>query len=140
MRSYPTRADLKVPYHEQQGQDGAFATFDHTGRLVRLEHWHDGTPMGHALDVDHRTHTVMLTQRTLLAPSDHDDANSHTLFRDAIDVGISRVWDDLDHARRLRCAFCEKRQHEVARLIAGPTSYICDECIRLCAEIISDGA
>ncbi|MCR5224488.1 MAG: ATP-dependent Clp protease ATP-binding subunit ClpX, partial [Alphaproteobacteria bacterium] len=38
----------------------------------------------------------------------------------------------------LRCSFCGKTQHEVKKLIVGPTVYICDECIELCAGIISD--
>ncbi|MDR0968654.1 MAG: ATP-dependent Clp protease ATP-binding subunit ClpX [Holosporaceae bacterium] len=38
----------------------------------------------------------------------------------------------------LRCSFCGKTQHEVNKLIVGPTVYICNECIELCAGIISD--
>jgi hypothetical protein len=36
----------------------------------------------------------------------------------------------------LYCSFCRKSQHEVRKLIAGPTVFICDECIELCDEII----
>lgn len=35
----------------------------------------------------------------------------------------------------LYCGFCEKSQHEVATLIAGPKVHICNECVGLCAEI-----
>ena len=38
----------------------------------------------------------------------------------------------------LRCSFCGKSQREVKKLIAGPTVYICDECIRLCNDIIAE--
>jgi len=38
----------------------------------------------------------------------------------------------------LRCSFCGKSQEEVKKLIAGPTVYICDECIDLCNEIIME--
>jgi len=38
----------------------------------------------------------------------------------------------------LRCSFCGKTQDEVKKLIAGPGVYICDECIRLCDEIIAE--
>jgi ATP-dependent Clp protease ATP-binding subunit ClpX len=38
----------------------------------------------------------------------------------------------------LRCSFCGKTQHEVKKLIAGPTVYICNECIDICNEIITD--
>jgi hypothetical protein len=38
----------------------------------------------------------------------------------------------------LQCSFCGKSQHEVKKLIAGPTVYICDECIGLCNDIIAE--
>ncbi|MDP2170936.1 MAG: ATP-dependent Clp protease ATP-binding subunit ClpX [Rhodocyclaceae bacterium] len=40
----------------------------------------------------------------------------------------------------LYCSFCGKSQHEVKKLIAGPSVFICDECIDLCNDIISDDA
>jgi len=40
----------------------------------------------------------------------------------------------------LYCSFCGKSQHEVKKLIAGPSVFICDECIDLCNEIIRDEA
>ena len=40
----------------------------------------------------------------------------------------------------LHCSFCGKSQDEVRKLIAGPTVYICDECIELCNEIITEEA
>jgi len=45
-----------------------------------------------------------------------------------------------DTSSTLRCSFCGKSQREVRKLIAGPTVYICDECIELCNEIIADEA
>ncbi|MFA6012776.1 MAG: ATP-dependent Clp protease ATP-binding subunit ClpX [Desulfobacteraceae bacterium] len=39
---------------------------------------------------------------------------------------------------KLFCSFCGKNQREVKKLIAGPSVYICDECIQLCGEIIDD--
>lgn len=38
----------------------------------------------------------------------------------------------------LHCSFCGKSQHKVARLVAGPTTFICNECIVLCVEICID--
>jgi len=40
----------------------------------------------------------------------------------------------------LSCSFCGKSQAEVRKLIAGPTVFICDECVALCNEIIAEGA
>src|SRR5258708_32771859 len=38
----------------------------------------------------------------------------------------------------LYCSFCGKSQHEVRKLIAGPTVFICDECVELCMDIIHE--
>jgi ATP-dependent Clp protease ATP-binding subunit ClpX len=43
-----------------------------------------------------------------------------------------------DDKKHLKCSFCGKSQEQVKRLIAGPNVYICDECIELCQEIISE--
>ena len=40
--------------------------------------------------------------------------------------------------QQLKCSFCGKGQDEVKKLIAGPTVYICDECVELCNEIIAE--
>src|SRR5437868_11980872 len=43
-----------------------------------------------------------------------------------------------DPKNTLYCSFCGKSQHEVRKLIAGPTVFICDECVELCADIVSE--
>ncbi|MBW2426294.1 MAG: ATP-dependent Clp protease ATP-binding subunit ClpX, partial [Deltaproteobacteria bacterium] len=43
-----------------------------------------------------------------------------------------------DDNANLSCSFCGKSQKEVKKLIAGPTVYICDECIELCNDIIAE--
>src|ERR1700704_557425 len=43
-----------------------------------------------------------------------------------------------DSKNTLYCAFCGKSQHEVRKLIAGPTVFICDECVELCMDIIRE--
>jgi ATP-dependent Clp protease ATP-binding subunit ClpX len=43
-----------------------------------------------------------------------------------------------DDGANLSCSFCGKSQKEVRKLIAGPTVYICDECIELCNDIIAE--
>lgn len=43
-----------------------------------------------------------------------------------------------DTKSTLYCSFCGKSQHEVRKLIAGPTVFICDECIELCTDIIRE--
>lgn len=51
---------------------------------------------------------------------------------------LDRVYD-LRLGIALVCSFCGKSQQEVAKLIAGPSVFICDECITLCNEILAEG-
>src|SRR3984885_14670497 len=50
---------------------------------------------------------------------------------------MSKVGDG-DTKNTLYCSFCGKSQHEVRKLIAGPTVFICDECVDLCMDIIRE--
>jgi ATP-dependent Clp protease ATP-binding subunit ClpX len=50
---------------------------------------------------------------------------------------VSKQSDD-DKEKLLYCSFCGKSQHEVRKLIAGPSVFICDECVDLCNDIISE--
>ena len=50
---------------------------------------------------------------------------------------MSKVGDG-DTKNALYCSFCGKSQHEVRKLIAGPTVFICDECVELCTDIVSE--
>lgn len=43
-----------------------------------------------------------------------------------------------DDKRSVRCSFCGKHQEQVARIIAGPGAYICNECVQLCMSILED--
>jgi hypothetical protein len=45
---------------------------------------------------------------------------------------------DLAAQTTLYCSFCGKSQHDVSKLIAGPSVYICDECVKLCTDIVRD--
>ena len=43
-----------------------------------------------------------------------------------------------DNSKLLYCSFCGKSQHEVRKLIAGPSVFVCDECVDLCNDIIRE--
>ena len=43
-----------------------------------------------------------------------------------------------DEKRSIRCSFCGKHQDQVAKIIAGPGAYICNECVHLCMDILDD--
>jgi ATP-dependent Clp protease ATP-binding subunit ClpX len=51
---------------------------------------------------------------------------------------MSNEKNSKDDDKLLYCSFCGKSQHEVKKLIAGPSVYICDECVELCNDIIKD--
>lgn len=51
---------------------------------------------------------------------------------------MSEPTEDTSNNANLTCSFCGKSQKEVKKLIAGPTVYICDECIGLCNDIIAE--
>jgi hypothetical protein len=59
---------------------------------------------------------------------------------------IKKVTERLPWARRkglggtLYCSFCGKSQHKVAKLIAGPSVFICDECVAICNKILGQPA
>ena len=53
---------------------------------------------------------------------------------------MSKISDSGDSKNTLFCSFCGKSQHEVKKLIAGPTVFICDECVELCMDIIKEEA
>ena len=45
---------------------------------------------------------------------------------------------DTKEQKTLHCSFCGKNQDEVKKLIAGPSVYICNECVDLCNDIIEE--
>ena len=51
---------------------------------------------------------------------------------------MSNTGETTDSKNTLFCSFCGKSQHEVKKLIAGPTVFICDECVELCMDIIKE--
>ncbi len=51
---------------------------------------------------------------------------------------MSKATTSGESKNTLYCSFCGKSQHEVRKLIAGPTVFICDECVELCMEIIRE--
>ncbi|GAB6053677.1 ATP-dependent Clp protease ATP-binding subunit ClpX [Magnetospira thiophila] len=51
---------------------------------------------------------------------------------------MSKTTNGNDSKNTLYCSFCGKSQHEVRKLIAGPTVFICDECVELCMDIIRE--
>jgi tRNA A-37 threonylcarbamoyl transferase component Bud32 len=79
-------------------------------------------------------HAVRLTLPT--APT-RSSTPAETILANNIDVTKTAL-ESPQEGRTLYCSFCEKSQHEVRALIAGPSVYICDECTDLCIDITSE--
>ena len=65
------------------------------------------------------------------------EANPLPLARGDMDERMTKL-SGSDSKSTLYCSFCGKSQHEVRKLIAGPTVFICDECVELCNDIIRE--
>ena len=69
---------------------------------------------------------------------DKEDLEIPSFLRNQEEVHDKEVHDKKDKSSTSYCSFCGKSQHEVLKLIAGPTVFICDECVDLCVDIIKE--
>ncbi len=60
------------------------------------------------------------------------------LYHETGDWSVMNKSSNSESKNTLYCSFCGKSQHEVRKLIAGPTVFICDECVELCMDIIRE--
>lgn len=133
------RDDIGVKFHEKRGVDGLFAAFDKQQRLVELSYI-EGAAQKVTLAIEYEKRNATLTRHgvKLFAEADYEDSDdSEDHFIEFIEDAILQVTRYLPE-RRQYCCFCQKHQSEVKKLIAGPTHYICDECVMLCAEIVRE--
>lgn len=114
--------------------NGVCAEFYPTGDLKHLGCYRDGKPRGWVLDLAEQQPEGCLTKREIFEPEEGDE-NSSDQFRVWAENWATIIFEEAES--KLRCAFCSKTQSEVRKLIAGPTSYICDECVQLCQEILA---
>ena len=86
-----------------------------------------------------RRNTVSLT---MSSGSERKSAAMRLSRRPLVAAPISAGTSDHGEEERrnevLRCSFCNKNQNDVRKLIAGPTVFICDECVEVCNDIIDD--
>src|SRR5947209_11599901 len=74
----------------------------------------------------------------MLGPDGYDRFTTRPILAAGVGrLGMSKVGGG-DSKNTLYCSFCGKSQHEVRKLIAGPTVFICDECVELCMDIIRE--
>ncbi len=68
---------------------------------------------------------------------DEPDWGALSKRADAIEAAVAGLVRQLK-PQPLACSFCLKTEHEVSKLIAGPSVHICDECISLCNAILAE--
>lgn len=107
------------------------------GSLRTFGFYRDGEPVGFLFTADENAEvfTIERVRKIVSTPSERE--NDGSTFRDSAEQWIRRIYREAD-AGGVLCCFCEKDRSEVAKLIAGPEGYICDECVRLCMRILDD--
>ena len=105
-------------------EDGFHRVGDDEARFVRR-----GNLERHVKLDTSDTPTVTVTRHIRLGPDDGDP-------RSVFESEVQNLEDAADHITR--CGFCGKTRAEVNILIAGTSTYICNECIETCSSIIAE--
>ena len=141
---------LPSDYNTDKEEDGFYAEFYEDGQLAHYGFYTDG-------ELDDRWALYLepdgngaYAQKTITAEfAAEEEADSHNghhpeltpeeeqEYSEFITHWVERIHDDAA-APPPRCSFCEKTSQEVRKLIAGPTTFICDECVDFCQEILSE--
>lgn len=96
----------------------------------------DGTLKSFGCQVGQRHITVDLEQMTATTV---EKADPELTEEEWLDGWRFRVFEEIEPPSfEQKCGFCGKTNREVAKLIAGPSVFICNECIELCWEIVNE--
>jgi hypothetical protein len=133
-----TADDLEAAGFVRDADEGRFFTLDAAGRVARFgvrRSDGDGFLKQTLIAIDWAAQTASREDRTRTG-FPHPDADP----TNTLDQHLAGWRDELVHADTFKqvCAFCGKSNTEVARMIAGPTAMICNECVALCQEILAD--
>ena len=110
---------------EFESLPGLFADFDTTGKLRRFGRRDERTEIEVIVEPPGATTREVADEELL--PEEWLEGWRHTLLEQARPKEFKPT-----------CSFCGKTREEVRKLIAGPTVMICNECVDLCAEILSE--
>jgi ClpX C4-type zinc finger len=81
------------------------------------------------------------TQNTVLSPGDRVSISLETVAQAGatlVTASTGEPDEQVDADSAATCSFCGKTSHEVGGMIAGPKAFICDECVSMCHEIVSN--
>jgi hypothetical protein len=140
---------LPEGYNTDKSEDGFYAEFYDDGQLAHYGYYVDGELDDRwALHIEEGT-MVAFAQRIItvgLETQEEASNNGHGKdlsaqqeeeFVEFIEHWVERITAD-NFNLLPRCSFCEKTASEVPKLIAGPNSFICNECVELCNEILAE--
>jgi hypothetical protein len=125
-------------YASDSGNDGGASLVALGGRRQQVSIPAQGAP-GWVLEVDADAQTGTLTQVVrFAAPLDGDATDKEIALYDWTDQQLQVLSKKLMPSEYKRsCAFCGRSGEEVSKLIAGPSAYICSDCVVLCNEIMN---
>jgi hypothetical protein len=126
-------------------KEGLYAELDSQGQVVHLGVYQNGKlkPETWSLDVAPDGSWARVQQTKIVEwPRDafDEEAGASTPLAEWAHDWMKRIAEGMDDRKpaNLTCSFCGKGQREVKKLIAGPSVFICDECIGLCSDIIAE--
>ena len=123
-------------------QHGLKAEFHPDGRLSRFGKQSNDNLQGWQLSIDPHKPAGQIERRSIQTFPDKYQGDPTTgkvaeeAFAEWVDRWVGEIYADA--ASPSRCSFCGKSNTEVSRLIAGPTAYICNECVGLCVDILGE--
>jgi len=139
---------LPEGYTTDKDEDGFYAEFYEDGQLAHYAYYVDGELDDRwALYVAEGTCQATVQRNVVVSyETEEEESNNghrHELseeqedeFSEFVQHWVARIHEDKENPMP-RCSFCEKTSFEVRKLIAGPVSYICNECVELCQEILA---
>lgn len=133
------REDIPFTYSEpSEGKsEGVIADFDEFGRLRTMYSIRKGVMNGPYLSIDYDTGEASSSTTKMFPDPIHADKSGETLYH-FIQEQLREIGRQAGRLIEMKCAFCSRSQEQVKKLVAGPNSYICNECIELCVDILAD--
>ena len=135
---------------QSQKKEGRYVEFHSDGSLAHVGFYVNGEPRGWILDLNpnQQTGRAEKVERSRVTYPDYEEtlggettsAEAEKFYQEWVEnwVGeIEMAASDFEASIPVRrCAFCQKRSDQVRKMIAGPTSCICNECVELCNQLL----
>ena len=114
-------------------KSGFYALKDDQGHVQHFAYYEGGRAQGWSLTIQNGKLFATKVEQVI---SPDSEAPEEELSEDEVLGWVHRIVSAQGSAQV--CSFCEKTSTEVAKLIAGPESFICNECVQLCVDILAE--